>query len=104
MFFLNSLYSLLETITEYALNELFDEQEIKRKIMELTVLYELNEIGEDEYERLEKKLLAQLREAREYNLRKQREEEEEEEEEKLQDPVDELETGKEDEHEFGSFS
>ena len=79
MFFLNSLYNLLEKITEYALNELYNEKEIKRKIMELAVLYELNEIDEDEYDRLEKKLLAQLREAREYNKRREEEEGEEEE-------------------------
>ena len=79
MFFLNSLYNLLEKITEYALNELYDEKEIKRKIMELAVLFELNEIDENEYDRLEKKLLAQLREAREYNKRMKEEESEEDE-------------------------
>ena len=81
MFFLNSLYNLLEKITEYAMDELYDEKEIKRKIMELAVLYELNEMDADEYENLERKLLAQLREAREYNNRRKEEEEDEEEEE-----------------------
>jgi hypothetical protein len=88
MFFLNSLYGLLEKITEYALNELYDEQEIKRRIMELAVRYELNEIGEEEYDRQEKKLLAQLRAAREYHERQRAEEEE-------QETEDEPETGEE---------
>ena len=56
------------------MNELYDEQEIKRRIMELAVRYELNEIGEEEYDAMEKKLLAQLRAAREYNMRKRAEE------------------------------
>lgn len=80
MFFLNSLYNLLEKITEYALNELYDEQEIKRRIMELAVRYELNEIGEEEYDEQEKKLLAQLKAAREYHEKKRAEEAEEAEE------------------------
>ena len=70
MFFLNSLYGLLEKITEYALNELYDEKQIKKKLRELATLYELGEIDEMEYDLREKKLLKQLREAREYNREK----------------------------------
>ncbi len=81
MFILKSLYDFLEKITEYALNELYDEQEIKRRIMELAVRYELNEIGEEEYDAMEQKLLAQLKAAREYNERKRAEEADEEMEE-----------------------
>lgn len=90
MFFLNSLYGLLEKITEYALNELYNEKEIKRKIMELAVLFELNEIDEAEYDRIEKILLAQLREARAYNdrMRKMEASEDEYEEDEVQEYED----------------
>lgn len=81
MFFINSLFNLLEKITEYALDELYDEKEIKRKIMELAVQYELHEIDEFEYDTMEIKLLAQLREAREYHARLEEEDEEDEAEE-----------------------
>lgn len=81
MFFLNSIYNLLETITKYALTELYDESEIKRKLMELAVLYELDDIDEEEYAILEEKLLIRLREAREYNKMLEEDENEDDESE-----------------------
>lgn len=77
MFFMNTIINLMETIHDYVIKEMYDEQTIKKKIMELQVLYEIGDVGEEEYQQEEKKLLDQLRKAREYN-RKDTEELEEE--------------------------
>lgn len=67
MFFFNTLFRLLEEINNYAMKEMYDEQAIKRKIMELQVQNELGEIDDKKYKKQEKKLLDQLKAAREYN-------------------------------------
>ncbi|RCX12522.1 gas vesicle protein GvpG [Anaerobacterium chartisolvens] len=67
MFIFKNLYNLVETITDYALKELYDEQALKKKLMDLALLYEMGGVNEAEFEVLEQKLLKQLRAAREYN-------------------------------------
>ncbi len=67
MFIFKNLYNLVETITDYALKELYDEQALKKKLMDLALLYEMGGVSEAEFEELEQKLLKQLRAAREYN-------------------------------------
>jgi hypothetical protein len=73
MFFINSIVKLVETIYTYAEKELYDEETLKRKLMELHVYYELGEIDDLEYDKLEEKLLEQLRIARDYNIEKNKE-------------------------------
>ncbi len=73
MFIFDGIFKLIETIYEYAEKELYDEETLKHKLIELHLLYELGNIDDIEYEQLEEKLLEQLRLAREYNEEKNKE-------------------------------
>lgn len=77
MFIFDGIYKLIETIYEYAEKELYDEDILKKKLMNLHLEYELGNVDEMEYEELEEKLLEQLRTAREYNKEKNKELEDE---------------------------
>ena len=81
MFIIDGIYKLLETVYEYAEKELYDEDTLKKKLMELHVLFELGDVDETEYDELEEKLLEQLRIAREYNAEKKREMEDDDDDE-----------------------
>lgn len=51
---------IFRKIHEMAERELSDENYIRERLMELQLKYELDEISEEEYARLEKELLARL--------------------------------------------
>jgi hypothetical protein len=51
-------------INEVVEKELYDEGRIKEKLMELQMQFELDEISQDEYNRMEKELLGRLDAAR----------------------------------------
>jgi len=57
-------WGIFKKIHEMAEIELSDEDHIKERLMELQLRFELNEIGEEEYHRQEKELLARLDAAR----------------------------------------
>lgn len=65
---INPFVSILEAIHSMAINELYDTAEIKNRIKENQLLYELGERSTAEYERRNEELETQLdiaREARE---------------------------------------
>lgn len=51
---------LLEQIRDAADRELFDPENLERKLMEVRMLYELGEIGEEEYSEAERAISARL--------------------------------------------
>jgi len=55
---------IFKKIQEMAEHELSDEDYIRERLMELQLRFELNEIGEEEYNQQEKTLLARLDAAR----------------------------------------
>ena len=57
---LKGLIWLGEKINEIVEREVSDEENIKEKLMELQLRFELDEINEEEYNHQEKELLAQL--------------------------------------------
>lgn len=57
---LKAVVWLGKRINEIVEMELSDEDRIKERLMELRLKFELDEIGEDEYNRQEKELLARL--------------------------------------------
>jgi len=73
MVIFDGILKLLETIYEYAETELYNEDALKKRLIELHMRYELGDIDESEYEKSEEKLLEQLKEAIEYNKDKNRE-------------------------------
>ncbi len=54
---------------ESAVKELTDKSKIHRQLLELQMRYELEELGEEEYDRQEKDLLDRLEEIRQYEQR-----------------------------------
>ena len=57
---LKGLIWLGRKINDVAEKELYDEERIKEKLMELQLRLELEEISEEEYHKQEKELLARL--------------------------------------------
>jgi hypothetical protein len=57
-------FGIFKKIHEMVELELSDEDYIRERLMELQLRFELNEIGEEEYNQQEKKLLARLDAAR----------------------------------------
>ncbi|MBU0567291.1 gas vesicle protein GvpG [bacterium] len=57
---LKGLIWLGQKINEVAEKEVSDEGVIKERLMELQLRFELDEIGEEEYDRQEEELLARL--------------------------------------------
>jgi len=55
---------LAEKITEQAENEMYDEDKLRGKLMELELLLDMGEINEEEYMQAEEVLLDYLKEAR----------------------------------------
>jgi len=55
-----------EKIVEEANKELYDEDAVQGRLMELELRYDLGEISEEEYEEAEKVLLERLNAIREY--------------------------------------
>jgi hypothetical protein len=53
-------FGIFKKIHEMVEYELSDEDYIRERLMELQLRFELNEIGEEEYNQQEKKLLARL--------------------------------------------
>lgn len=53
-------FGILKKIHEMAEHELSDENYIRERIMELQLRFELDEIGEEEYQRKEKELMQRL--------------------------------------------
>jgi hypothetical protein len=53
-------FGIFEKIHEMVEHELSDEDYIRERLMELQLRFELNEIGEEEYNQQEKELLARL--------------------------------------------
>jgi len=52
---------IAEKVTEQAEKELYNEDAVRGKLLELELRYDLGEITEDEYSATEEALLAQLR-------------------------------------------
>ncbi len=52
---------LLEQIKELVDNELYNEGELKKSLIELEMLYEMNSIDEDEYRQLRSKIIERLK-------------------------------------------
>ncbi len=65
---LKFLTFLAEQIRGYLDQELSDEDGVRQQLLELRLLYEMDEIEEDEYRVKEKELRARLREIRERKL------------------------------------
>jgi hypothetical protein len=57
-------FGIFQKIHEMVEQELSDENHIRERLMELQLRFELNEIGEEEYNQQEKNLLARLDAAR----------------------------------------
>ncbi len=57
-------FGIFQKIHEMVEQELSDEDHILERLMELSLRFELNEIGKEEYHRQEKELLARLDAAR----------------------------------------
>jgi hypothetical protein len=57
-------FCIFRKIHEMAEHELSDEDYIRERLMELQLRFELNEIGEEEYNQKEKELLTRLDAAR----------------------------------------
>ena len=57
-------FGIFKKIHEMVEQELSDEDHIRERLMELQLRFELNEIGEEEYQLQEKELLARLDAAR----------------------------------------
>ena len=58
---INGLIWIAEKIDDMSEKELSDTEKIKEKLMELQLLYELDEITEEEYNQKEKELLEYLK-------------------------------------------
>ncbi len=52
---------LLEQIREMVDKELYDEDELRKKLLELEMEYELGSIGEEEYRQLRSKIAGRMR-------------------------------------------
>lgn len=55
---------VIRTIAERAEAELYDEDKIRKELADLALRYDLGELSEADYERLEEELLERLRESR----------------------------------------
>lgn len=61
---------IAEKLTETAEADITDKAKVQEELLELQMRFELEEIGEDEYNRREEELLDQLEAIREYEERK----------------------------------
>lgn len=57
---LKGLMSVADKINEMVQNEIFDERKIKEELMQLQILYDIEQITEEEYQKKEELLLARL--------------------------------------------
>ena len=78
------LLFILEKIDEYVDQELNDESAFQKRLLQLRLLYEMDELSEEEYRLKEKGLLEQLHAIRQRRLEDLEEEEEEEAEEEAE--------------------
>jgi DNA-binding SARP family transcriptional activator len=62
---------LLKKIAEVAEEEYTDDGKIKEELMRLHTLFEIDQISEEEHDRLERKLMKRLEEIRKYKQLKQ---------------------------------
>lgn len=58
------VYHLVKVIQERAEEELYNPQKIQEELMQLQLQFELDQIGEEEYDRLEEDLLKRLAESK----------------------------------------
>lgn len=63
MLFINSLTRIAKIVQRQMEEELFNPDQIKEDLMKLQLRFELDEIDEEEYDRLETALLERLQEA-----------------------------------------
>lgn len=70
------IYKIFETIYDHAKKEYYDESKIQRRLLELNILYEDEEITEEEYKEMQDKLIERLLEIKEAKMLEQEEEEE----------------------------
>lgn len=59
---------VIKQIIDRAQEELYDPHKVKMELLELQLLYEMDEISEEEYFAREAELLERLREIREYEM------------------------------------
>lgn len=59
---------VIKQIIDRAQEELYDPHKVKMELLELQLLYEMDEVSEDEYIAREAELLERLREIREYEM------------------------------------
>ena len=64
---IKGFFSIFEKIHEMVEHELSDEDYLRERLMELQLRFELDEIGEEEYNQQQKILLARLDAARDAN-------------------------------------
>lgn len=62
MFFINSLTRIAKIVQQQIEEELYNPDQIKEELMKLQLRFELDEIDEEEYDRLETDLLERLQE------------------------------------------
>ena len=60
---------LLRKIAEVAEGEYTDDGKVKEELMRLHTLFEIDQISEEEHDRLERKLMKRLEEIRKYNAK-----------------------------------
>ncbi|MEO1253902.1 MAG: gas vesicle protein GvpG [Bacteroidota bacterium] len=58
------VYHLVKIIHERAEEELYNPEKIQEELMQLQLQFELDQIGEEEYDRLEEDLLRRLAESK----------------------------------------
>lgn len=75
---LKGVFYVAQKIAEHVEGEYYDRDNIHRELLQLRLLYEMDEIDEEEYEKRETGLLERLAQI---NQKKEEEEEEKEEEE-----------------------
>ncbi len=63
MFFINSLTHIARIVQKQVKEELYNPDQIKEDLMKLQLRFELDQIDEEEYDRLEEELLLRLQEA-----------------------------------------
>ncbi|MCK8817051.1 gas vesicle protein GvpG [Natroniella sulfidigena] len=66
MFGLNSVIKVVKLVYDQAVDEYYNEDKIKEKLLRISLKYDRGEISEAEYEEREEELIERLAEARRY--------------------------------------